>query len=1022
MAAPLFKLNTGPKLTLGGLGTTQTSTPATTLKPKPTVAETLKSLPAATIQQAPPQAPAPKPLVNTIGNTANSTPFVGGGGIDPFAIAQGTARELGAVGQKTAEIVDKGLRLGIGESNIPKGLTYPTDSDGQRLYRAIYGTTEDISLQSVGEEYPGVSKGSKFAPIIAVGGFLTNAIPGGGEELKALKALTATKDTGEAFGILKKLGISEEVARHSAPIFAGLTDETEVKSVFKDLQQFNKTATKTGLTSAEDVTKALGTKERGFVTSVKEAYPELTKVAGQYVPRDTDTLAIKARNFIKESPAAAELLAKTGTNEDAVATAAEYVKKLAADAAASTDEAVRAALHDKAAEIANAAAENLTELGRSVQAASILGRLTPEGMARFAARTIQRYNEAASSRFLGGRIPELTGEQLGGILSKAKAITEMPDGVEKAIEWRKLMDDISTLVPTPMWKKLVTLWKAGLLTGLKTTMVNTLANLSHGVSEGLKDIPAAAVDKVASLFTGKRTLALTGRGAIGGVGEGFSKGWEFLKTGYDERNLLGKLDYQKISFGNNAFARGLQTYEETIFRVLGAEDQPFFYGAKARSLTSQAIAMAKNEGLKGAELAKKVDQLVANPTDQMLKYAMLDAETAVFQNKTALGNIARRIQNIPGAEFVLPFGRTPAAVATQIINYSPFGIVKTLFQNIGKGRFEQRLFAQGLGRGLTGTALYAAGYKLGEAGLVALDRPTSEGEQKLWEMEGKKQGYIKIDGVWRSPAVLGPAGNVLVVGAYFQDAYKKSGSLWAGIAAAAFANLKTVKDQSFLTGVNQFLDALNDPQGVGPGFVNRTLGSAIPTIIGDVARGTDKYERRTGGGLTDQFKSRIPGVREKTLEPQLDTFGKPIETPGLITTLIDPTRPATSRIGDPVVAELRRLSDAHQPATPTQLGDKNGYSSLTPKQNTRLWQVTGVYLNSKLKGLFAAPQYQALDDEGKAKTVRNFTDQVKVEARAGMLLELTKDLEGTALLTELAKHKTSGLMSKEVYERYLELR
>ena len=105
--------------------------------------------------------------------------------------------------------------------------------------------------------------------------------------------------------------------------------------------------------------------------------PELeSRVAGQYVPRSTDRLAVQAKNLIKDDINAAETLARTDTS-------------------------------DKAADVANTIARTLTEQGRALQAASILGRLTPEGVVRFAAREIQKYNEAidVAKTKLGGINP-----------------------------------------------------------------------------------------------------------------------------------------------------------------------------------------------------------------------------------------------------------------------------------------------------------------------------------------------------------------------------------------------------------------------------------------------------------------------------------------------------------------------------------------------------------------------------------------------------------------------------------------
>ena len=171
----------------------------------------------------------------------------------------------------------------------------------------------------------------------------------------------------------------------------------------------------------------------------------------------------------------------------------------------------------------------------------------------------------------------------------------MPDGIEKAIKFKNIQDSIGALIPSSLYEKIVAVWKAGLLTGVKTSGLNVFSNLSHGISETVKDIPAVAVDSIASLITGKRTIALTGRGVGQGVTEGVGKGWRYFKTGFDERNIGAKLDFKDVNFGTGRIARGLQAYETTVFRVLGSEDQPFYYGAKARSIYNQALAIAKNE-------------------------------------------------------------------------------------------------------------------------------------------------------------------------------------------------------------------------------------------------------------------------------------------------------------------------------------------------------------------------------------------------------------------------------------------
>lgn len=764
--------------------------------------------------------------------------------------------------------------------------------------------------------------------------------------------------------------------------------------------------------------------ERGFVTSVRQLNPELAqRVAGQYIPRSTDALARQARQLIEDNVDEAVSVALRGTDDLSVATASELIKLYNEKALAATSKAEANAFFDKAADITNQVAPKLTELGRAVQAASILGRMTPEGVIRTAARVIKNYNDEVD-RTAGGilgtrkKLPELSGKKAGEFARRAKRIQEMPDGTEKAMETRKLQDDIAGLVPSPWWKKAVTIWKAGLLTGLRTSGLNTLSNLFHGVSEFAKDVPAVAVDSMASLLTGKRTLALTGRGSVSGIREGVKKGWRYLKTGFDERDVAKKLDLKKVNFGNSPVAKALQTYEEFVFRVIGAQDQPFYYGAKARSLYSQAIAEAKNQKLRGRKFEEFIESAVQNPTDEMLRHAVNDAEIAVFMNRTILSDAAHKIQQIPGGEFVLPFARTPSSVAMQLINYSPVGIVKTIVENIGKGRFNQRAFSQGIGRGITGTAILYIGMKLYEKGMITLERPGTEGERAQQQLEGSRELAVKIGDRWRAVNVLGPVGNVLVVGGILQRGLNETGSLAGALVQAGLGGVKSLTDQTFLRGLDQFIQALMNPEQYAETYAAGLIGSTVPTIVSDVAQATDPLQRRTRpsqDGLTARLQSRVPGLRQE-LEPQVDVLGRPVERAGnALETLIDPTRPTRIKSTE-LIEELKRLAEAGYHATPTEFNEKY-MGVLTPEEKTVLMERAGEVLEEKLTKLVQVEGYQKLSDEEKQRLIRSFADKARVDARAEVVVQKIQGLQGEARTEQLRQLKESGFMTKEVFNR-----
>jgi hypothetical protein len=905
----------------------------------------------------------------------------------------------------------------------------PIEKESQKKDLGLSGS-EKKSVR-IRELAGGLGAVTDVAGVVPIGGILKMS----GKALSSSLKLAHTVD--DVTRVLKNAGVADDLIKTVAPKFAKLTDEKAIQAGITSLEKTLKETSKitplpqearkvAGEVAQEVPVVTAGTRERGFVTSVKEVIPS-SKVAGRYVPRGTDQLAIRARNEVLNNIENAERIARTGTDDTAVATASELIKHYG-DLAEKAGAAEKIAFYDKAAEIANEIAPKLTELGQSIQAASILGRMTPEGQLRFAAGTIQKFNEgvdASRGGILGVRkkIPELTGEQSEHILKQMKDIRGMPDGPEKAIKFQKLQREIADLVPTPLFNKLVTLWKAGLLTGIKTTGLNMLSNLFHGISEIVKDVPAMAVDSVASLFTGKRTLAFTTRQREG-IEQGFEKGIQYIKTGFDERNVAIKLDYKRVNFGKSKFAKGVQTYVEAVFRWLGAQDQPFYYGANARSMYSQALAQGKNKGLSGNGLKKFADKLVKSPTDEMIKYAANDAEIAVFQNRTVLGEAAKSFQKIGrgAGEIVVPFGRTPAAVATQIINYSPVGVVKTIVQNIGKGRFDQRLFSQGLGRGFIGVGVMYIGTKMFDADLISLDFPRSARERRQWELEGRKSNAFKTpDGKWRSVNVLGPAGIVMLLGGHFQRFMDETGSVSQSLVGASAASIKSFREQTFLTGVNQFSEAINDPERYGTALFSRLFGSIIPTISGDIAKATDPLTRRTspvGEGFLAPLKAKVPGVR-RTLEPRIDAMGSVIARMGnALETMIDPTRPTRIK-SDDVIIELRRLFDAGMPATPTKFAeDRKTAKVLTPEQRTYLMEKAGTILEEKLTNLIAHPDYAKLSDEEKMKKIKEFTTKSRDIARAEMVQELLNDVPTGNIREKLSELKQEKFLTGGVFNAW----
>lgn len=744
--------------------------------------------------------------------------------------------------------------------------------------------------------------------------------------------------------------------------------------------------------------------------------------------RSTADLARQADDIIASSTKD-EIFDIANRRDDlGTAVASRYLNKLAEESA-TANAGRKLEIAEEAANLVNTKASRLMEAGREIQAASLLARMTPEGQLSYIAGEIRRHNAKNPTK----KVPELTPEQASEILDEMNEISKMADGTEKQMRFFNLQRRVQEMIPSGPLRKAVALWKAGLLTGIKTLGLNLFSNASHFATETLSDITAAGFDSVASILTGERTIAATFRGTLDGLREGTYKGKRYFLTGFDERNIGDKLDYRRVNFGKGPVGKKLQWYTDQVFQTVGAGDQPFYYATLARSYMNQALAKATNEGLKGKARIKRAYEIVEDPTEEMMEYAVRDAATAVFTQETYLGKIAQDVQRLGGGvgEFVVPFGRTPSAVATQIMNYTPVGAVAEVIKQIKKGKFDQRMLSKALGRSTVGTVPMVIGWNLAEQGLVSLDYPVGDSRQiELDKAEGVEYNSIKIGDEWRNPITLGPAGNLILFGAHMRNAIEKYGSNTEGIGMAALGLLSSFTEQTFLTGFENFTNLIFDPVGQGQSSFRSFIASFVPTIVSDVARATDTVERESPTVGT-RVASRIPGLRQG-LEPKVDTLGREQFIsgrggeilPDFLESMADPTRPSQD-ISTEVTNEMRRLLELADQTNNTDLAEDLrkaaptrsglfGYDTLTDAQETQLQKYAGETINGQLRNLFLMPEYKSAPDVEKAKVIDAVVRQSKDAARARIVLEVIAAVPSEKRASALQRMYKDGLITNNV--------
>jgi hypothetical protein len=562
-----------------------------------------------------------------------------------------------------------------------------------------------------------------------------------------------------------------------------------------------------------------------------------------------------------------------------------------------------------------------------------------------------------------------------------------------------MQKDLVKHIPQSKLDNIVSVWKAGLLSGAKTQGGSFLSNATFGTMKLASNPITAAVDKVMSVFTGKRTFALTGKGLASGGVEGAKKGIFTLKTGIDTRNFAtgaAKFDQvAEINFKNKTVQAIIGTPSNWVFRGMSAADQPFYFAALKNSLYSQAIAEAKNQGLKGKALKDFLSNSLSNPSKTMLNVARNEADKAVLGFDTIMSRAVSAIHKSVETSnlspvgkatanaiinFIAPFTRVPSAFLSRTLDYTPLGMTAQIFKaitsQIKTGTFDQRALAQAIGEGATGTGLIVLGAQLANADLLSGDYPKNDQkEQARWKAQGITPNSVKLGNTWVSLNYLGPLGLLFGAGKNFVDAQKEGGTI-TDVAAQTIGGFGSgLLQQSFLQGLNGFTQAVNDPTKYGQYF-RSFAGSVVPSWINDIANITDQFKRQANTPL-EAAMARIPGLRQN-LPVQVDVFGRQLETGGIQS--INPFKPSPS-VQTPLTNELDRLkaTDKENNVWPTPFDNKDFFgkdTSVTKEQLQQIQGEVGPLIEKRWSELINTPTYNNASDSQKAKILKNAKDAV----------------------------------------------
>lgn len=521
---------------------------------------------------------------------------------------------------------------------------------------------------------------------------------------------------------------------------------------------------------------------------------------------------------------------------------------------------------------------------------------------------------------------------------------------------RELAEVVSRMREDGWLETGIALWRAGLLTGVKTHARNIGGNVLFGAMEEASRLPAALVDMAVSAKTGKRTVAGPNpmaiiRASSEAATRGVREAREIITKGASSADLAkGEMqrewNFQGLSETLPKTNDMINRYINFVGRTLGAEDKIAKVYALRRSLEAQARIQAINESkaglIKPAEMQRRTLELVKNPTDKITTEAIAYADFVTFNNDNALANAVGRAASAFGpigravVSYELPFRRTPFNIFNRLMDYTPLGIVTRPAleaynaKRAGKGFDGQRVIAEAFGRGSIGTGLLALGWYLGKEGLATGTGQEDPAKRNVQTAAGRIPGAVKspVGEDWLKVSSFAPGGALIQIGA--QLAREQSKSLKDELrrpANIAKVGTRAVMEQPMLQSMRETVEVLENPDSRIENFAASRAGSLVPAIVNDLSTATNperpappsKSAGATGAAVHG-VKSRLPFLRG-TLPPQTDVLGRKPTASRL--SAINPFTPSDARERtDPLFKELI-ASDAGIGSVKQQAGESD---------------------------------------------------------------------------------------------------
>lgn len=551
--------------------------------------------------------------------------------------------------------------------------------------------------------------------------------------------------------------------------------------------------------------------------------------------------------------------------------------------------------------------------------------------------------------------------------------------VDFFVKQKDLENYANSLAPSSNARVIVSVVGRGnLLTSIKSPLTNIISNFFVGAYRGaVRRVNLGVANSIVSPELIKENKMYS---------------WEiFKKTGYNVNNITSETPRNTIlgeklthSEGEGNIRKLGRLYEEYIYKwSLGAGDVFFKDYAFTDYVALKATKLANGDVNKANALFKDASLIEPQTEEgkQIRQEAIDESLIATFQNKGAISEGALKARSsidfgVGFGEIVAPFVKTPANIVSMGLK-AGFGGVRAIASEI-KRDVKAGKILKPTQENIDLVTQNGLGLLLASMLINAIDDDdymppyalaTSKDKQLAKELNIPFNA-VKIGNTWVSLDYLGALASPLVglLQARREEGflnniygYSKSAGVQA-LSIPAFGNISDLFEK-----VQNLVRKSGDEvmSETGQDLLEQAYARVVPSLVSDVAKALDPYERETQG---NEFITKIPVLRETAPKKVSVTSGVAEELGSPIYDLLFGSR-IKEQVTNDVADELQRLNNVGYGVSLTTVTRSGLLSSLDEDTKQKVREDFATEYSKNVSRLIKTPRYRRATDEDKQEMI-----------------------------------------------------